>query len=112
MGALRELWYLIRGWLVDVSAEPGFMSGLLIGVAGFALVAFIFFRVRVWWGGVTRPFRPQTVTHTTSESPARVVGSSCSSFLVGVIVFLCVLFFLIGIIRPEALPKVLEFLGL
>jgi hypothetical protein len=111
VGALRELGYLIYGWLVDVSAEPGFVSGLLIGVAGFALVAFVLFRVRVWWGGVTQAFKPQTVIHKTDRSPAQVVGSSCSSFLVGVIVFLCVLFFLIGIIRPEALPKVLEFLG-
>ena len=112
MGALRELGYLIYDWLVDVSTEPGFLSGLLIGVAGFALVAFVVFRVRVWWGDVTKPFKPQAVTHKTDKTPAQVVGSSCSTFFLGLMVFLCVISLVMEIIHPGTLLKVLEFLGL
>ena len=112
MDALRELGYLIYDWLVDVSAEPGFLSGLLIGVAGFALVAFVVFRVKVWWGKVTAPFSPQKVSHTTSKTPAQVVGSSCSTFLLGVLAFVCIMFLLVEIVRPGTLLEVFHALGL
>jgi hypothetical protein len=109
---LGELGYLIWQWLVGVAGEPGFFSGLFIGVVGFALVAFIVFRVNTWWKKVTTPFKPQSVTQKTSQTPAQVVGSSCSTFLLGLLVFVCIISLLIEILRPGTLLKVLQALGL
>jgi hypothetical protein len=109
---LGELGYLIWQWLAGVAGEPGFFSGLFIGVVGFALVAFIVFRVNTWWKKVTTPFKPQSVTQKTSKTPAQVVGSSCSTFLLGLLVFVCIVSLLIEILRPGTLLKVLRALGL
>jgi hypothetical protein len=109
---LRELGYLIWQWFVGVSGEPGFLSGVVIGALGLALVAFVVFRVQVWWGEVKAPFRPQTVTHKTDKTPAQVVGSSCSTFLLGLLVFVCIISLLIEILWPGTLLKVLQALGL
>jgi len=80
---LRELVYLIRDWLV--SAEPGFWDGFWLGVVTLAIVAFLAFMVRIWWGEVTAPFRPQTVTHMTGSTPAQVTRRSCTAFVTGII---------------------------
>lgn len=111
MEELRELGYLLRDWLVDVSAEPGFFSGVLIGAVGLAIVAFIVFRVRVWWGQVTAPFSPLRVTHTTSETPAGVMLGSCTSFVLGLLVFACIIGIAVEVLRPGTWQEVLEAVG-
>lgn len=111
MDALRELGDLLYGWFMGVSAEPGFLSGVVIGVFGLAIVAFVVFRVRVWWGHVTAPFSPLRVTHTTSETPAGVVLSSCTTFVVGLLVFACVIGIVIEMLRPGTLQEVVEAVG-
>ena len=112
MDPLHELGYLIWQWLVGVSGQPGFFTGVLIGALGLALVALVVFRVQVWWGEVKAPFRPQTVTHKTDKTPAQVVGSSCSTFLLGLLVFVCIISLLIEILRPGTLLEMLRALGL
>jgi hypothetical protein len=109
---LSELRYLIWQWFLGVSSEPGFMSGLCLGTAGFALAAFVVFRVQKWWGGVTAPFKPQTVTHKTDKTPAQVVGGSCSTFFLGIMVFVCVVSLLVEIAIPGTFLRVLEAVGL
>jgi hypothetical protein len=112
MDVLRDLANLIYGWLVDVSAEPGFWGGFLIGFAALAIGMFFVFRIQIWWGDVTAPFRPQTVTHTTSNTPAGVVGSSCITFVLGLLVMLCIISIVVGILFPGTWQWVLETLGL
>ena len=112
MDPLCELWYLFLDWLVDVSAEPGFFSGAVIGAVGVALAAFAVFQVRFWCGKVKAPFKPQTVTHKTDKTPAQVVGSSCSTFVVGVVVIAFVICVLACILYPRAVQEVLRVLGL
>jgi hypothetical protein len=109
--ALGELGDLVCDWFVEVSAEPGFLSGVLVGVFGLAVVAFVVFRVRVWWGNVTAPFAPLRVTHTTSETPAGVVLSSCTTFVVGLLVFACIIGIVVEILRPGTWQEVVEALG-
>ena len=111
MDALRELGYLIYGWLVDVSAEPGFWPGVLMGVAGFALTAYMMFMVRVWWGNVTAPYRPQRVTHVTDATPAQVTSKSLRALVLGLLIFTCVVCGLIEILLPGGLQGVLRALG-
>jgi hypothetical protein len=112
MDALSELWYLIWQWFLGVSSEPGFMSGLCLGTAGLALAAFVVFRVQNWWGSVTAPSKSQTVTCKTDKTPAQVVGGSCSTFLLGIMVFVCAVSLLVEIARPGTLEQVLQALGL
>ena len=109
MDPLGELGYLIWQWFVDVSGEPGFMSGLCLGTAGLALAAFVIFRVKTWWGAVRAPFKPQTVVHKTDKTPAQVVSGSCSTFFLGIMVFACVVVLLVGIAMPGTLEQVLQF---
>ena len=112
MDPLSELGYLIGQWFLDVSGEPGFMSGWCLGVAGLALAAFVVFRVKTWWGDVRAPFKPQTVVHKTDKTPAQVVSGSCSTFFLGIMVFVCVISLLIEIAIPGTLLRVLEAVGL
>jgi hypothetical protein len=105
---LHELGYLIWQWLVGVSGQPGFFTGVLIGALGLALVALVVFRVQVWWGEVKAPFRPQTVTHKTDKTPAQVVGGSCSSLVRGLLVFAFVICVAIEILRPGTLLEILQ----
>jgi len=110
--ALNEVGYLIWLWFLGASSEPGFMSGLCLGVAGFALAAFVVFRVQKWWEGVTAPFKAETVTHKTDKTPTQVVGGSCSTFFLGLLVLVCVVVLLVGIAMPGTLEQVLEAVGL
>jgi hypothetical protein len=112
MNALSELGYLIWQWLVGVSGQPGFFTGVLIGALGLGLVAFVVFQVQVWWGNVKAPFRPQTVTHKTDKTLAQIVRGSCATFVLGIMVFLCVVSLLVEIAIPGALLRVLEAVGL
>lgn len=59
MEYLQELATFVSDWLERVSAEPGFWSGVTIGVIGFAVTAFVVFIVRVWWEEVTAPYKPR-----------------------------------------------------
>ena len=108
MDPLRELGYLIWQWLVGISGEPGFFTGVLIGALGLALVALVVFRVQVWWGNVKAPFRPQTVTHKTDKTPAQVVGGSCRTFVQSVLVFAFVICVVIEFLWPGTLLEILR----
>jgi hypothetical protein len=112
MDALSEAGYLIWQWFLGVSGEPGFMSGLCLGTAGLALAAFVVFRVKKWWGDVTAPSKTHTVAHKTDKTPAQVVGGSCSTFFLGILVFACVVVLLVEIAMPGMLLRVLEAVGL
>jgi hypothetical protein len=109
---LRDLGYLITDWLVDVSAEPGFWSGFVAGMAGLAIAASVVFQVKVWWGKVTAPLQPQRVTHTTDKTPAQMLVSSCTTLVVGVLVFICAAALIIEVLVPGTLQRLLQALGL
>jgi hypothetical protein len=107
-----ELGPLVRDWFQGVSGEPGFWSGVLVGVVGFAVIAFLAFKVRVWWGVVTAPYRPQSVKHVTSATPAQVTYRSFRALVLGPLVFACVVCTLIEVLCPGTLEGVLQALGL
>jgi hypothetical protein len=86
------------------SVRPGLWSGVVVGMAGLAVAASVVFQVKVWWGKVTAPLQPQRVTHTTDKTPAQMLVSSCTTFVVGVFVFVCV----VGLIIEMLMPGVLE----
>ena len=67
-----------------------FGVGLLVG----ALTGGTWFLVDGWWSTATRPYRPQTVTLTTRETPSQI---GCASFwaTVRLFVFAIVVIFLI-----------------
>jgi nucleoside recognition membrane protein YjiH len=71
----------------DFSFWVGFLTASIIG--------FFIFLVRIWWRGVTTPFRSQVVVHTTSKTPWQIVVESLETFLVVVLVVL-VLFALVS----------------
>jgi hypothetical protein len=109
---LRQLVRMFQCWLTDASCKPGFWSGALIGAAGLAIVTFIVFKVRIWWGNVTAPYRPQAVTHTTDATPAQVTNRSFKALVVGLLVFACFLCTVVEMIYPGILREVLHKLGL
>jgi len=109
---LHQLVRLFHCWLTDESCKPGFWSGALIGAAGLAIATFIVFRVRIWWGNVTAPYRPQAVTHTTGATPAQVTNRSFKALVVGLLVFACILCTVVEMIYPGILRDVLRRLGL
>jgi hypothetical protein len=109
---LRQLVRMFQCWLTDASCKPGFWSGALIGAAGLASVTFIVFRVRIWWGNVTAPYRPQAVTHTTGATPAQVTKNSLKAFVLGVVTFACILCTAIEMMYPGILRDLLRRLGL
>jgi hypothetical protein len=106
LDVLREFGYLIYDRLDDVTAEPGFSAGFWLGVAALAVGMFLIFRLRVWWGDVTAPFRPQRVTHTTSRTPAEVAGNSCRSLVLGIVVIVVIVFILVAVFFPDVLEAV------
>jgi hypothetical protein len=97
---LRELVDLVWNWFVGVSGEPGFFSGLFIGVVGFALVAFIVFRVNTWW---------RQLQQVTDDATRRGLTTT---FVLGLSVFLCLISLLVEIIQPGILLRLLRALGL
>lgn len=108
-GGLRQLIDVLSSWLEQQAAQPGFWSGVLVGVAALAIVAFFTFLVRVWWGGVTAPFRTQRVSHTTAQTPAQVSARSCRTLLLGVLVAGCLIcllvwYFLPGVFQALGVP--------
>jgi hypothetical protein len=107
-----ELGPLIRDWFLDVSNEPGFWSGVLVGVVGFAVIAFAVFTVRVWWGAVTEPYRPQSITHVTSATPAQITYRSFRALVLGLLIFACVFCTLVEMLWPGTLQEILQALGL
>jgi hypothetical protein len=111
MDALRELGQLIWGWLVGVSGEPGFFAGALIGIVGLIVVGFVWFRVKVWWGNVKAPLAPQKIVLTTSKTPAQILTDSCSTLVLGLSVFLCIICLLIEIVSPGKVFGLLQTLG-
>lgn len=108
MDSPGELGPLIRDWFLDVSDEPGFWSGVLVGVVGFAVIAFAVFTVRVWWGAVTAPYRPQSITHVTSATPAQITYRSFRALVLGLLIFACVICMLTERLRPGTLQGVLQ----
>ena len=48
-----------------------------VGIFVAAVTGFFWFLVSDWWSTATRPYRPQTVTLTTRETPSHI---GCASF--------------------------------
>lgn len=57
----------------------------LVGLVGGGLIGFVIFVIRIWWRGVTAPFRPQLVVQTTKQSPWQVLANSIIVLLFGVL---------------------------
>lgn len=112
MDELRELAYLIYDWLLSVSGKSGFVAGFWLGVAALAVASFLAFVVRVWWGEVTAPYRPQTVVHRTSRTPAEISRRGCMVFVVGILVVASLACILMEMVSPGMLEGVLQTLGL
>jgi hypothetical protein len=112
MDGLRELSYLVYDWLVDISAESGFFSGVVTGALGLALVAFVVFQVQVWWGRITASLRAEETGDRTGEVAARDLRSSVVIFALGLLVFACIVSILIETLRPGTLLEMLQALGL
>jgi hypothetical protein len=108
MDPLREVGYLVWQWFVGVSGEPGFFSGLFIGIAGFALAAFIVFRVNTWWKEVTAPLKENGAWATTGKPAIQDLRRSFLTFTLGILVFVCVVSLLAEIVWPGALLQVLR----
>ena len=66
------------------------LTGFLLGVIVLGVIAFIVFRIRVWWGEVTKPFKKQTVTHQTDASPFEILSASCCSLFSGIGILLLI----------------------
>lgn len=52
-----------------------------IGVLVSALTGFISFLLNHWWNTATKPYRPQTVTQDTQESPNQVTMAALRALL-------------------------------
>jgi len=46
---------------------------LLLGIVIAGVVGFLIFRLSIWWGGVSKMWKKQTVVHTTDRTPLDVV---------------------------------------
>jgi hypothetical protein len=100
MHDLGEVAYLLWNRFVGISGKPGFLSGLLIGLAGGAFVAFVVSRVKGWW----RQLQQVTDDATRHDLTA--------TFVLGIFVFLCLISLLIEIACPGTLLRVLGAVGL
>lgn len=106
LDALRELVYLVYNWLLGASAEPGFWSGVLIGVAVLVIFAFLA-RVQAWWKNVKAPLSPQTITLTTSKTPAQITVDSCTALMVGIAISACIFSLGLEMVYPGVIGQIL-----
>jgi hypothetical protein len=100
MDDLTEVAYLLWNWFMGISGEPGFLSGLFVGVAGVVIVAFVLFRVKEWW---------KQLQQVTDGATRRDLTTT---FVLGIFVFLCLISLLTEIALPGTLLRVLEAVGL
>jgi hypothetical protein len=61
-----------------------------IGIAAAAVVAFADFMINNWWSTVTRPTHPQTVSHSTNETPSQITRASFWAIIQGILVIVLV----------------------
>jgi hypothetical protein len=74
-------------------------ASFVVGIGVAALTGLAWFTVDGWWSTATRPYRPQTVTLTTKETPSQI---GCASFWATVRLFVfavVVIFLIIWIVR-------------
>ena len=69
-----------------------------VGLGVAVVVAFSYFWLVDWWGTVTRPSRPQTITLKTTETPSQITSASLLA-----IIELVVIIFVIGFIISQIL---------
>ena len=112
LDVLRELGYAFFDWLAEASDQPGFWSGVLVGVVVLAVIGFLS-RVQAWWKQAQAPFGPQTVTvkHTTDKSPAQVMLNGCVTSVLLVMGFSCVIGLALEMLSPGTLPSILDGVG-
>ena len=109
MEELHRLGELLWQWFLEASDQPGFEFGVFAGLClGFflaAILGFISF-VRRWWGQVSAPYRPQTITQTftTTSTPAQVMSRSLRAIVVGFGIVSCV----ICMLAEMAFPGIIE----
>jgi hypothetical protein len=82
----------------------------LLFAGGAALLVNFIFKARVWWGRVSAPYRPQTVTQTftTKDTPAQVMSRSLRAILVGFGVVVCVTCALAEMAFPGTIKMILQ----
>ncbi|MGD1995299.1 MAG: hypothetical protein PVH62_00850 [Anaerolineae bacterium] len=105
MDIRQQLLELLSEWLAESRAMAGFERGLCAGCAGALILSFGAFMVRIWWGKVTAPYRPQKVTLTTAKTPAQVQRDSCLWLLIALLGCL-----VLTIVFPEAPGEVWQVL--
>lgn len=107
MGIVQQL--LDSGFtlIADAFALPGFGPGFAAGLFGAVILAFAVFFLRWWWGGITEPLKPQSVTHTTSKTPAQILLSSCATFVVGAVVIVILFFVVLERLERETVRRLL-----
>jgi hypothetical protein len=110
MGELHRLKDLLWQWLQDASKQPGFGAGVCVGVLCVAVLGYIFFTFRVWWGQVSAPYRPQTITQTftTRDTPAQVMSRSLRAILVGFGAIMCVACVLAEMLVPGIIETMIQ----
>jgi hypothetical protein len=113
MEELHQLIELLCQWFSEASKEPGFdfgvFAGVVIGLFLAAIPGFFIF-VRGWWGQVSAPYRPQTITQTftTRDTPAQVMSRSLRAILIGFWVVMCVTCALAEIVFPGIIEMVFQ----
>ena len=109
MEDLHRLKELLWQWFLESAAQPGFGAGLCAGCCVMLALGSLSF-VRVWWGQVSAPYRPQTITQTftTKDTPAQVMSRSLRAILVGFGVVLCVACVLVEMLVPGIIETVIK----
>lgn len=113
MEELHRLKDLLWQWFLEASEQPGFGAGMCIGMLGVAVLGYSFFMIRVWWGNVTAPYRPQTITQTftTRNTPAQVMSRSLVAIVVGFVAMLCITCVVAEMLFPGLIEAALQNLG-
>jgi hypothetical protein len=113
MEDLHQLKELLRQWLLEAAEQPGFEIGVFVGVSAMivlVLLSYFSFKVKVWWGQVSAPYRPQTVTQTftTKDTPAQVMSRSLRAILVGFGVIMCIACMLAEVAFPGIIETMIQ----
>lgn len=115
MEDLYRLKDLLWQWFLEESEQPGFELGVCVGLlvaGGVALLVYFIFTTRVWWGQVSAPYRPQTVTQTftTKDTPARVMSRSLRAIVIGFVIVTCVICMLVEMAFPGSIASMIRLL--
>jgi hypothetical protein len=110
MEDLHRLKELLWQWFWESAAQPGFGAGLCLGFCLMLAVGFFSFVRGWWWGQVTAPYRPQTITQTFTarDTPAQVMSRSLRAILVGFGAIMCVACVLAEMLVPGIIETMIQ----